>query len=125
MTLFASVESDPALFGSTVLVLIAVVSVVCVLVSTAINVWTALHKPKEKPDLEYVTRGEMNRELDRLEENLKTLDRYVHEATHGMNGRLHTINLRIVFLMGLLTQLCSKQGIAVPPEPTISAPDEA
>lgn len=121
---------------------------VCGLIITVATVYKTFFVKKEPaPSNELITRGEMVAEVarvedlikdevrradlsakdarDRLETDLKDLRNYTQERTHVINNKMHVINLRIVYMMSLLGQLCTKQGIILPQEPTVAAQDEA
>lgn len=88
------------------------------------------------PDSEFVTRGELDRHLERIsnaiesrfravESDVETLRIYTQDRTHDLSNKIHAINLRIVYATTLLSQVCAKMGIDIPPMPAIDTKDEA
>lgn len=116
---------DPAALGLWIQIFFYIVLAICGVVTTIAVVIKAIRKKDPAPDAEYVTRGEMMREITRIDTDLKDLKTYIQARTHDLSNKLHAINIRIVWMMGLLTQLASRtDGVAVPDEPTISSTDE-
>ena len=124
--LIADSTPDPAALGLWIQIFFYIVLAVCGVISTVAVVVKAIRRKDPAPDAEYVTRGEMMREISRIDADLKDLKTYIQTRTHDLANKLHAINIRIVWMMGLLTQLASKtDGVTVPGEPMISTPDEA
>lgn len=123
--LLADGSVDSAALGSWMQIAFFVLGTVCAVVVATVHVLQAMRKESPKPESEYVTRGELMREVGRVEADIKELKTYVQARMHDQSNKLHAINLKIVWIMGLLAQLCAKQGIPVPAEPSISTDDEA
>lgn len=123
--LFAEGNPDAATIGAWITNLFWLIGTFCAVIVAVAHVVMASRKSKPSPESEYITRGELTREIDRLDKELKALQDYIRIRTHDQSTKIHVINLRLVWMMALLTQLCGKQGIVVPAEPSISVNDEA
>lgn len=123
--LFADGNPDVATVGAWMTNLFWFVGTICAVVVAVAHIVLASRKTKPAPESEYITRGELSREIDRLDKDLKAIQEYNRVTKHDQGKMIHVINLRLVWVMALLTQLCGKQGIPVPEQPTISVNDEA
>lgn len=128
-------DPDVSAIGSFVQVFMYIAVSVASIIGAVAGIVVLMRRPEKPPSENYVTRAELQQEttrnlmsmkgeIARLETEIRDLRNYTSERTHDMGKRMHVINLRIVYIMGLLTQLCAKQGIVVPSEPTISPADE-
>ena len=135
---------DPTALGSAMHVILYLSCSVSAVVIAVATVWALITKSRSTPrDSEFVTRGElardlvnlkveMNRDFTRLELQIKELLAqekeqmdYVRQRTHDQNERQHTANLRMHYMLNIITQLARKADIPVPPEPVISPNHEA
>lgn len=123
--LIAEATPDAAALGLWIQIAFYILLAVCGVVVAIVHVLQYQRKEAPRPGTEYVTRDELAKEITRLETDHKELRAYMQSRMHDLNNKLHAINIRIVWMMGLLTQLCGKQGIPIPAEPTISIADEA
>lgn len=173
--LIADSTPDPTALGQWIQIFFYIVLAVCGVISTIAVVIKALRKKEPSPDSDYITRGEMEgkvgriedeadklkdqiikeskelkeaiqkdlkelkdtaanfvtraeltREVDRIDKDSKEIKSYIQTRMHDQGNKLHAINLRIVWIMGVLTQLAGKtDDVKIPPEPMIATPDEA
>lgn len=142
--LLAESAPDPTALGTWISIMVYILLAICGVIVAIVHVLTYLRKGQPAPDTEFVTRGELARDMTRLETEVKDVRQYVNSEanrletkiddvkqyisvrTHDMANKIHVINLRIVWIMGVLAQLAGKQdGVSIPPEPMINTTDEA
>lgn len=124
--LLAEGSVDNAALGSWMQIAFFILGTICAVVVATVHVLQAMRKDSPKPDSEYVTRGELIQVINRVDMDLKEIRTYTQSRMHDMANKLHAINIRIVWIMGVLAQLAGKtEGVTIPAEPMISTPDEA
>lgn len=129
--LFADSVPDPKILGDVLQVIFYMAGSIAAVVVAAAAVLALLKKTAVPREIEYVTRGEIDKDFARIDVALARIDAevkatrdYTSERTHALGNKLHVINLRMVHMGGMMTQVCAKLGIVASPEPQISAQDE-
>ena len=149
--MLAESSPDATALGSWMQIAFYILGILCAVIVALVHVASYFRKERPAPDSELVTRGEitavtariekdlrelkdtgfvtrveLGREVDRLDKEVKDLKTYMSSRTHDLANKLHAINIRIVWMMGVLTQLAGKtDGVSIPSEPMISTVDEA
>lgn len=119
--LFAT-EPDAAAIGAFLQILFWVTGSVGAILVAVAAVKSAFFK-KTTPESEYLTRGEFDKQLNRLEDEIKD----IRKKFHDLRNSLHAINLRIVWMSGIMVNIQHKVDptAVVQPMPNISEQDEA
>lgn len=116
-------SNDPNALGAWLICAAAVIGIIHLGLSAAVNL-QKLRTSKPASE-EHVTRAELDKDLARIDSDLRELRTYTRDRLHAQGNKLHAINLRIVYMTGILTQIADKQNITLAPPPTISTDDEA
>ena len=124
--LIAESVPDAAALGVWIQIAFFLLGTICAVVVATIHVLQYQRKESPKPESEFVTRGELVQVITRIDMDMKEIRTYTQTRMHDMGNKLHAINIRIVWIMGVLAQLAGKtDGVTIPAEPMISTPDEA
>lgn len=122
--LFAENVPDAATLGPWMQNFFYVIGAICAVAVTVTNVLAAMRRRQSSPDSEYVTRGELSREISRVNADSKAFQNEIRAQSAEQSRRLYAVDLRLVWMSGLLTQICDKQGISASAQPAIRSVDE-
>lgn len=119
----ADAVPDPSTLGVAVQLFFYVAGGIGGLLVAAAAVVT-IFRSRPAPDQQTVTRAELDKDVNRLDQDIKTLRDYTQNRIHALSNKVHVVNLRLVYLIGLIAQVCRKHDIEVPPMPNDATSDE-